>query len=275
MRAVMRKPVWHFPKTINEALVYLQQEKAHIHAGGTGIKPEMLRKWQTVIDISQLSLNQITESDDEITLGANLTFKTVVDYFKDKHPGHILYQALVRSSSASLRNRITLGGSIASFHTWSDLPGPLLALDAELTLEGKARQQIKLSEYFGDSDLHRNSLITSIHFPKREWIGYFHRQVRVQFDYPVFSLAITADIVDSVYKDCRIFVVGTYGKFTRMTKLENYLKQKNVAETKRDEMIRLMDFEFRDKPFCSGDYLKKLASEQLINGINNINGNNV
>ena len=112
-------------------------------------------------------------------------------------------------------------------------------------------------------------------FPKRKWIGYFHRQVRVQFDYPVFSIAVTADIVNSVYEDCRIFVVGTYGKFTRMTKLESYLKEKNIAAISREEMMRLMDFEFRDKPFCSGEYLKKLASEQLINAINNINGNRV
>ncbi len=268
----MEKPVWHFPQSVTEALTFLQEDKSHLHAGGTGIKRHMLRKWNSVVDISRLPIKEIKTEGETIDLGSGLTFAEVVDYFAEKDKNHILYKALERSASVSLRNRITLGGSLAAFPSWSDLAGPLLALDAEVTIEGKAKNRILLSEYFHDANYHRNSIITAIHIPVKSPHNFYYRQVRVQFDYPTFTVSVTADLTDGKWLDGRIIVVGTTGKFSRLEKLESYLKEFNGKDFDRKSAKENIELHFNNKPHCGSEYLEMIAAEKVLNGVSAILG---
>ena len=96
-------------------------------------------RFRGLVDVGKLGLDYVRIQAGTVRLGAGTTYAGAVRGLAAFDTCHPLVQALGSAATTPLRNRITVGGSVASFPYWSDLMGPLLALEAEVELTGGGR----------------------------------------------------------------------------------------------------------------------------------------
>jgi CO/xanthine dehydrogenase FAD-binding subunit len=258
---------WYFPGTLEEVPELLRKEGVFVHGGGTALLRSNLARVEGLIDLKALPLNYCRQRDEFIEIGASCTYSQVIEILQKIDSHNILINALSSAASSPLRNQITLGGSIAFFPVWSDLMGPLLALDAEVSLAGSNQGSFPLVEYLKKREIRGRNLITGISFKKRELNSYYFRQSRTYFDYSAFSISIlvkkSAALPDSRIEEAAIVIVGGRNRFARLSSLEESLKSRSPADLQIKNIVGKLEVEFAAKRNYSPDYLKHLASVEL------------
>ncbi len=167
---------YHAPKTLARALALLKQhgrKDAKVLAGGHSLIPLMklrLAAPGVVVDLGRIpGLNAIKESKGKITIGAMATHYALEssDLLKKLCP--LLPETAGEIGDAQVRNRGTIGGSLAHADPAGDWPAAILALDAELEVAGPSRKRtIKAANFFVDlmtTALKRSEILTQIRVP--------------------------------------------------------------------------------------------------------------
>ena len=297
----MKELTWHFPAELQE-IPALLKEGFIIHSGGTNLlRSGVLRSSRSyneakeikgIIDISGIkSLKTFKYDKDKVFLGSGLTYRDTAEKISGIQSEHILVKALSTAASNALRNRITLGGSAASFPPWSDLAGPLLALNAEVYFIAPDFPEEKTSsidEFLRNPAVRRNILITKIGFDNVYYNSWYYREVRTRFDYPKFTITILISGKGSVKdsKDAalngtnsdapdplvRIVITGVKGRFVREHAIEdNVIKMLVEGGYTEDGLKNLVNKEitavFQKKAETSGEYLRHVASVELGRGL--------
>ena len=271
----MREIAWYFPEKLEQVPELLKIEGVRPHGGGTFLLRGGMTKVKGLIELSHLPLQYVRRENDLIEVGAACTYADVYDYLQKIDPDHILVKALDASATTPLRNRITVGGSVATFPLWSDLMGPLLALEAEVSVLGDLpagkQDRYPVRRYVKDRELRKQRLITGIRFaPYRAedgWSSYYHRETRTHFDYPAFSISILLKKAESKIEYLRIVFVGTLKRYTRLNELEESLKGRAAGEVKIEGLGGADELEFPGRKGFSASYIKHLAGVQLERGL--------
>jgi CO/xanthine dehydrogenase FAD-binding subunit len=271
----MREIEWYFPRSLAEVPPLLVKNGVIAHGGGTGIlRMKILRQSgrgggggpeaagvRGLIDLGRLPIRHFERLGGRVEMGAGLTFAEVAERLE---PDHILARALGRSASTPLRNRITVGGSVALFPVWSDLMGPLIALEADVNLIGGKEGTFPIASYISDPGLRRGTLITGVSFRDQAWSSRYYRDTRTSFDYAAFTITILLKKGAGKLLDARIVVVGCTGKFRRLNLLEERLKGKPIGE---GGPISFPELSFTGKKFMSPEYLARCARVELERGL--------
>jgi len=286
----MKEIEWYFPQRLDELPALLMKRGVIPHGGGTGILMTRMRSTAGLIDLGSLPLHFFRRKNGRVEIGATLTFAELAKQFT---PDHIVSRALRRSASTPLRNRITVGGSIAFFPSWSDLMGPLIALDTEVTLIGGEHDShngdqksnpvrvrkgrwggvpsltVPLVQYLRESNMRKQTLITSISFTEEQWDSYYYRHTYTHFDYPAFTLTVLLNKGAGRIHDLRCVVVGCRGKYERLTQVEEALRGSQLKDVSSLELPRLL---FTGKKRTSPEYLAHCARVELGRGIDQLLG---
>lgn len=143
------------PASVEEALRLLRTygEDAQLLAGGHSLVPLLklrLAAPRYVIDIGRLpALSYIREESGTIRIGA-LTTHADIEHSELLHARvPLLPEAAARIGDVQVRNRGTIGGSLAHAHPAADLPAAMLALEAELVLQGpNGRRCVPAADFF-------------------------------------------------------------------------------------------------------------------------------
>ena len=133
------------PSTIDEAIALLVRhgDDAKLLAGGHSLIPAMklrLAQPKVVVDIGRIAnLSYIREAGGLIAIGAMATHRELVasDVLRDRSP--LLAETAAHIGDVQVRNKGTIGGSLAHADPAADYPAAILALDAEIDLVGPAR----------------------------------------------------------------------------------------------------------------------------------------
>jgi carbon-monoxide dehydrogenase medium subunit len=167
---------YHPAKTVDEAISLLQQygDEAKVLAGGHSLLPAMkLRLSQPghLIDIGRIDgLSYIREEADAIVIGALTTYTSIERSELLMRHFPLMVEATSLIGDQQVRNRGTIGGSIAHFDPASDMPGVVLALKGQITAQGpKGTRTIAADDFFVDSfttALEPDEIVTSIRFAK-------------------------------------------------------------------------------------------------------------
>ncbi len=261
---------WYFPECFDEASRLLKKEGVIPHGGGTSIRRARLGHLFGLIELSHLPMHYFLVDDGIIEIGATNTFSDVIENIRKIDPEHVLVKSLWQSASTPLRNRITIGGSIAYFPIWSDLMGSLIALDAEVTLIGKNEGIYPITQYVNDRNLRSGALIKSIKFKQNGWSSYYHRESRTNFDYSSFNITILLKTIKTKIEDIRIALVGCTKKYKRLIELEKYFKGKKVTKINVEEILGSIDVTFPAKKLGSPEYISHLVGIQLKRGFEEI-----
>ena len=128
-------------KTLDEALALLaQNEDAKILAGGHSLIPAMklrLAQPPLLIDIGRLSdLVYVREDENQISIGAMTTHFQIESSDVLKQICPLLPDCAAHIGDVQVRNKGTIGGSIAHSDPAGDWPAAVLALDADLVVVG-------------------------------------------------------------------------------------------------------------------------------------------
>jgi len=159
---------------LSEAVALLQSHPgAKLLAGGHSLLPQMkLRVAQpsALVDIGRVAeLRGITHDGGGLRIGAMTTHNTVATSALVREHCAILAQAAALIGDQQVRNRGTIGGSIAHGDPAADLPTVLLALDATLTATGpNGSRDFTAAECYTDlftTTIEANEILTSIAVP--------------------------------------------------------------------------------------------------------------
>ena len=166
---------YHVPKTVEEAAQMLAQfgDDGKVLAGGHSLVPMMKLRLASpahLVDIARLDgLRYINEKDGYIEIGALTTHYRIESssLLKEKCP--LLPDAAGEIGDVQVRNKGTIGGSLAHADPAGDWPAVVVALDAELKVVGtQGEQWIPASKFFIDlmtTSLNPGEILTAIRFP--------------------------------------------------------------------------------------------------------------
>jgi len=278
---------WYYPEKIEEVPDFLK-EGCIPHGGGTYLlKSGLLRRGtksiRGIIDISGIKeLKDFKETNGRIELGTGLTYGETAWHVGRLLPGSIIVKALSGAASNALRNRITLGGSIASFPPWSDLAGPLIALDADvyfITKDSAAEDMISTEDFLRMPAERKKVFITKVTFKSIPYRSWYYRDVRTRFDYPKLTISIIISGGSGSFEPVvRIVITGVKGKYLRESAIEeavvemlhqgkNNGKELFSGSVLKDLIDEKFTARFQRKMETSGEYLRHTASVELRRGL--------
>ncbi len=241
------------PTGINEAVALLQQygDDAKLLAGGQSLVPMMklrLARPKYLIDLNKIpNLNSIKEEGGHIHIGA-LTRHVQIEessLIREKLP--MLCEAARQIADAQVRNRGTLGGSLAEADPSGDWGPVALALKAQLKCVGsKGERRIAANEFFTfpyTSALENDEILTEIVFPVPgpESRGVYVKLEPVAGAFAIVSAAVQIGLDQNGI--CRSVGIGVTGRGPvpqEATSVENLLKGKNISPELIDEAGRLI-----------------------------------
>jgi len=167
---------YHPAKTVDEAIALLQQygDEAKILAGGHSLIPSMklrLSQPEHLIDIGKITgLSYIREEQDKIAIGATTTYAQIERSDLLRQNFFLLADAASVIGDQQVRNRGTIGGSIAHSDPAADMPGIVLALKGEVLVQGpKGQRTISADDFFVDTfttALQPDEVLIEIRFAK-------------------------------------------------------------------------------------------------------------
>jgi len=231
------------PATLEEAVSLLagDPDGAKVLAGGHSLIPAMklrLAQPQLLVDIARIkSLSYIREEGNQILIGATTTHYQLESSELLKQRCPLLPLCAASIGDVQVRNKGTIGGSIAHSDPAGDWPAAVLALDADLVLVGPGGERtVKAADFFIDlltTDLQPGEILREIRIAKPS--GRFG-QAYQKVPHPASGFAVVGIAVhlafndDGSCKSARIGVTGVGAKAYRAQGVEAGLNGKNLDE---------------------------------------------
>ncbi|MBM4421761.1 MAG: xanthine dehydrogenase family protein subunit M [Chloroflexi bacterium] len=165
---------YYRPKTLDEAIALLGKNKgAKVLAGGHSLLPAMkLRVAQpaALVDIGRIKgLSAIKAGKKEVKIGALTTHAAVAASAELAKACPILCETAAMLGDTQVRNRGTMGGSLAHADPAADYPTVMIALEATMTAMGKkGERDISAGKFFKDlltTALKADEILTTITVP--------------------------------------------------------------------------------------------------------------
>lgn len=232
--------------SIDEAIKKLQESGGKLIAGGHSLVPLMklrLSEPGILIDIARIpDLAGIREKAGKLEIGAATVHRDVAAsaILRDKCP--VIADAAAEIGDPQVRNRGTLGGSLAHSDPSADYPAVMLALDADINLKGpKGPRTVKASAFFQDLftvDLAADEVIVSITFAATRSGAYAKLHQRASH-YAIVGVAASLDVKSGVIQSARLGLTGAGSHATRMTNVEQALAGQPLSAKTIDAAARL------------------------------------
>ncbi|MFQ5948052.1 MAG: FAD binding domain-containing protein [Acidimicrobiia bacterium] len=209
------------PTTLDEALRALAgSTEARVLAGGHSLIPMMklrLVSPDLLVDISRIpGLSEIRDGEDHLVVGALARHAEVATSSAVREHAASLAAAASMVGDPQVRNRGTVGGSLAHADAVADEPGPVLALGGMMVARaGGGSREIPAAEFFVDtltSALKAGEILTEIRLPKQgpgEGSAYDKLGRRGgTSDYPIAGAAAWVRMEGGVVTSARVAITG-------------------------------------------------------------------
>ena len=235
---------YHPATSVNEAIALLQQygDDAKLLAGGHSLIPTMkLRLAQPahIIDISRIDgLAYIREESGAVAVGAMTTYRMIElsDVLLQHFP--LLRDAASVIGDQQVRNRGTIGGSVAHSDPAADMPGVVLALKADIMVQGPSNvRTIKADDFFLDlfaTALQPDEIVTEIRFalpPAHTGSSYKKLENKASHYAVVGCAAVVTLDTDGTCSSASVVITGASVKPTRVSAVESALVGKKLDES--------------------------------------------
>jgi aerobic carbon-monoxide dehydrogenase medium subunit len=221
--------------SLDDALAQLRAAKGNgkLIAGGHSLVPLMklrLSEPHALIDIARIpGLAGINTHDANIQIGACTVHHDVATstLLHDKCP--MLAETAAAIGDPQVRNRGTLGGSLAHADPSADYPAAMLALDADIHVKGPTRSRVvKAHEFFRGLftvDLAADEIIVGVEFRPVKTAAYAKLYQRASH-FAIVGVAAALDVKSGTIRSARIGVTGAGSHATRLTDVEKALQGK-------------------------------------------------
>jgi len=231
------------PGTLREAIDLLASNpEAFVIAGGQSLMPLLAFRLATpslLVDLRRLSgLGNIAVGDDGFRLGALVRWRDIEDDQRlvTAHP--LLHAAVAHVAHYQIRNRGTVGGSLAHADPAAELPGVAVTCEGEITLLGPAGSRtVRAGDFFTGplSTLRQpDEIITELHLPKwssgRRWA--FRKYGRREGDFALAGILLFYDEDQrGALSNAHVGVIGACPRPHRLTRAEALLNGRGIDES--------------------------------------------
>jgi|SRR5262252_2842448 carbon-monoxide dehydrogenase medium subunit len=271
------------PTTLSEAVALLAGDgDAKALAGGQSLVPMLafrLLHPTRLVDLRKLAeLRGIRIADNGVTLGAMVRWREIEDDARLATAHPLLKAAIAHVAHYQIRNRGTVGGSVAHADPAAEMPGIAVTCDAEIAVMGKSgRRVIKAADFFQGplmTALTSDEIIVEIRLPSwpkaRRW--GFQEFARRRGDFAMAAAAVFYD-QDASGKATNAHVgvigVGDYPK--RLPAVEDVLNGQVVDEATiaKAEAATSASVEPQDDIHASAAYRRALVGTMVERALKN------
>jgi aerobic carbon-monoxide dehydrogenase medium subunit len=216
------------PTTIDEAVKLLAQhgDDAKLLAGGHSLIPAMklrLAQPRAVVDLGRIAnLSYIREAGGRLAIGAMTTHADIQASSVLRARCPLLPETASHIGDMQVRNKGTIGGSLAHADPAADWPAAILALEAELEIVGaRGTRTVQANRFFVDllqTAVGQGEILTEIRVPATaRSVAY----VKTEQKASGFALTGVAAVIDG--NAVRVAVTGVAATPYRATAVEQAL----------------------------------------------------
>jgi aerobic carbon-monoxide dehydrogenase medium subunit len=215
-------------------------------AGGHSLVPLMklrLSEPKVLIDIARIpGLSGINAKDGAVEIGAATVHQDVASSALLQHACPMLTEAAADIGDPQVRNRGTLGGSLAHADPAADYPAVMLALDADILIKGpRGARTVKAPDFFQGMftvDLAGDEIVTAVRFTPVKTAAYAKLHQRAS-RFAIVGVAAALAIENKVIKGARIGLTGASSHAIRLTEVEQALTGKQISADNLEAAARL------------------------------------
>ncbi|HUF28796.1 MAG TPA: xanthine dehydrogenase family protein subunit M [Gemmatimonadaceae bacterium] len=242
---------YHAPATLDEAVALLSAHKddAKLLAGGHSLLPMMKLRFaqpRHLVDVRRIpGLSEIRAEADAIAIGARVTHRMVERSELIARRLPMLSEAAAMIGDPAVRNRGTMGGSLAHADPAADLPAVMLALDADLRAVGpKGTRLIPAENFFLSlltTALEPTEVLSEVRIPLPSVRsgGAYEKRRHPASRFAIVGVAALVELdAKGVVSAARVAVTGLGSKASRATKTEQALVGRKPDEAELDAAAR-------------------------------------
>ena len=265
---------YYAPTSLDEALA-LRAEHADdsvVLAGGQSLVPMLslrLARPAVVIDLGRVpGLEGVSEWDGGVAVGAMARQRAVERSELVQRRTPLVARALANVGHVTIRNRGTVGGSIAHAHPAGELPGAALALDAQLVARSvRGERTVPAAEFFHGfmtTAIGPDEILVEVRIPgqpERSGVS-FVEVARRHGDFALVGAAAAIELGgDGAIADARLVFIGVGGTPVRADEAEAALRGQRpdraaFAEAAEQAVVGLEPI---SDVHASADYRRRVA----------------
>ncbi|HEX5454006.1 MAG TPA: xanthine dehydrogenase family protein subunit M [Stellaceae bacterium] len=247
---------YHRPTSLDDAAGRLSDVDATLVAGGMTLIPTLkqrLAKPSQLIDLGALpQLKGIREEGDAVVIGAMTRHADVnrSDVVRRAVPALAAMAGMI--GDPAVRNRGTIGGSIANNDPAADYPGAIVALNATVRTN---KREIAADDFFTamfETALEPGEIVTAVRFPKVAQANY------QKFRNPASRYAIVGVFVAKTPAGVRLAVTGAGPVVFRIPEMEAALAKSFTPDAIKD--IHIPDDGLNSDIHASAEYRAHLVT---------------
>lgn len=229
------------PTTVDQALDALAEDGACMPlAGGTNILVDLRARAiapKTLMSLGNLAdLRRIEATNGQVRLGGGTTVSDILRHPDMRRFGASLSAAAGVFAGQMVRNTATVAGNICCGSPAADLVPPLLALDAQVTLQStRGTREVPLAEFFIDYKRNvraPNELVTRVVWPKppSNSADLFHKLARRKGDaITVVGIAVALTLDGDKCRRARIALGAVAPTVKRAIQAESMLEGETLT----------------------------------------------
>jgi aerobic carbon-monoxide dehydrogenase medium subunit len=276
---------YHRPKTIQEAVKLLREVKgSRVLAGGHSLLPAMklrLASPAALIDISRIKeLSGIDSTKDGLRIGALTTHGAIADSETVRKNCPVLAETAAHIGDQQVRNRGTIGGSIAHADPAADYPTVMLLLDAKIIAVNGKDREITAENFFVDlftTSLKPGEILTSIVIPNLDAgasaVYLKHRHPASAF--AVVGVAAMIRVKDGKCADVRVAIGGVTAVAVRAKSAERALAGQAPTAANIEKAAAAIADALKDPigdSYASGEFRVHLATVMTKRALTQVAG---
>lgn len=273
----MKAPAFDYvkPRALAEIFPLLQTygDEARLLAGGQTLLATLnmrLSEPSVLIDLSAIDeLRGISREGDTLRIGAMVTHSDIETSDLVARHAPLLPLAAPHIAHRAIRNRGTLGGSIAYADPAAEWPTCLLALDGTVVAtSATGERRIRADDFFVDlytTTLLPGEIIKACEFPvatRDHWCD-FDELARRHGDYAIVGLAGAGQCSESTLMQPRLVFLGLGATPLRAKRAEALLNHQPLSETLIDNAVVALKAELT----AVGDLTSDSATKMHLAGV--------
>jgi carbon-monoxide dehydrogenase medium subunit len=240
----MKLPPFEYacPTTLSDAVALLASHdgEAKPLAGGQSLVPMLAFRVASpslLVDLRKLAeLKQIKSADDGVTLGAMVRWRDILDDARLRKAHPLLVAAVEHVAHYQIRNRGTVGGSVAHADPAAEMPGIVVTCEAKIAVVGKAGARVIDAENFFQGPLMTalkpDEIITEIRlpaWPAKRRFG-FQEFARRRGDFALAAAMLFYDEEGGKARNAHAGAIGVADRPLRLMAVEQVLNGNKIDE---------------------------------------------
>jgi aerobic carbon-monoxide dehydrogenase medium subunit len=209
---------------------------AKLIAGGHSLVPLMklrLSEPKMLIDIARIpGMSGVSVKDGMIDIRAGTVHHDVATSDLLQRACPVVAETAAEIGDPQVRNRGTLGGSLAHADPAADYPAVMLALNAEIHIKGSGGWRlVKAQDFFQGMftvDLAANEIIAGVQFKPVKSAAYAKLHQRASH-FAIVGVAAALDVSKGIIQSARVGLTGASSHATRLTEVEQALTGKALS----------------------------------------------